>query len=69
MRKNTEDFIFYMDKENIGTLNNEICGNFYLKKDKPLKASIEMTSNIISSFISLEILKFFMLDNNRYNFV
>lgn len=28
-----------------------------------------MTSNIISSFISLEILKFFMLDNNRYNFV
>ena len=43
--------------------------NFYLNKDKPLKASIEMTSNIISSFISLEILKFFMLDNNRYNFV
>ena len=34
MRKNTEDFIFYMDKENIGTLNNEICGNFYLKKDE-----------------------------------
>ncbi|ERL04373.1 MULTISPECIES: hypothetical protein [Leptotrichia] len=41
MRKNTEDFIFYMDKENIGTLNHEICGNFYLKKDEIKDENIE----------------------------
>ena len=41
MRKNTEDFIFYMDKENIGTLNQEICGNFYLKKDEIKDENIE----------------------------
>lgn len=42
--------------------------NFYLKKEKPLKASLSMTNNIVSSFISLEILKFF-INNKKYNFV
>ena len=41
MNDELKDFIYFMDKENIEKLSNEICKNFYLRKEEIKDKNIE----------------------------
>ncbi len=41
MNDEPKDFIYFMDKENIEKLSNEICKNFYLRKEEIKDKNIE----------------------------
>ena len=41
MQKEINDFIYFVDKENIGKLNDEITGNFYFKKEEIKEENVE----------------------------
>lgn len=41
MNNELKDFIYFMDKENIEKLSNEICKNFYLRKEEIKDKNIE----------------------------
>ena len=41
MNDELKDFIYFMDKENIEKLSNEICKNFYLRKEEIRDKNIE----------------------------
>ena len=41
MNDELKDFIYFMDKENIEKLSNEICNNFYLRKEEIKDKNIE----------------------------